>query len=118
MGRMGSCVPRHVMSAALAPHCWNATSFAEPEYVMDFTSPNAFCAFAITVFASCARAPAHRNARQIGTIASFLNTASPSQTGCSMESTHPEYSISTPCRLSETELQGVWPLHRIESWNI
>src|ERR1700733_1278355 len=77
MGRIGSCVPRHVMSAALAPHCWNATSFADPEYVMDFTSPNAFCAFAITAFASCAIAFAHRNAKQNPTPESFLNTASP-----------------------------------------
>src|ERR1700691_5140129 len=67
------------MSRALAPHCWNATSFADPEYVMDFKSPNAFCALAITVFASCAMALAHRNARQITTSAIFLNTASPYQ---------------------------------------
>ena len=28
------------MSAALVPHCWNATSLAVPEYVIDFGSPN------------------------------------------------------------------------------
>src|ERR1044071_7353254 len=44
---------------------------------MDFTSPNAFCALAITVFASCARALPHRDARQIAPTLSFLNTASP-----------------------------------------
>jgi hypothetical protein len=49
-------VPRHIMSAALAAHWWNATSFADPEYVMDFKSPNAFCASSIAVFASCATA--------------------------------------------------------------
>src|SRR6266536_2970165 len=64
------------MSAALAPHCWNATSFADPEYVMDFTSPNAFCALAITVFASCAMTLPHRNARQITATVSFFNTDS------------------------------------------
>src|SRR5678815_4068491 len=74
---MGSCVPLQIISAAFDPHCWNATSFADPEKVMDFTSPNAFCAAAITVFASCARALAHRDARQIETTASFFNTASP-----------------------------------------
>src|SRR5262249_23706011 len=62
------------MSAALAPHCWKATSFADPEYVMDFRSPNAFCAFAITVFASCAMALPHRSARQFATPAILLNT--------------------------------------------
>src|ERR1022692_1355856 len=67
------------MSAVLAPHCWNATSFADPEYVMDFRSPNAFCALAITVFASCAGAVPHRNVRQIATTANFLDTASPLQ---------------------------------------
>ena len=44
---------------------------------MDFRSPNAFCALAITVFASCAMALPHRNARQIAATASFFNTASP-----------------------------------------
>jgi hypothetical protein len=65
------------MSVALAPHCWNDTSFADPEYVMDLTSPNAFCALAITVFASCAIALPHRNAKQIATTANLLNTATP-----------------------------------------
>src|ERR1700730_14331509 len=74
---MGSWVPRQFISAALDPHCWNATSFADPEYVMDFKSPVAFCALAITVFASCALALAHRNERQIPTAASLFNTASP-----------------------------------------
>src|SRR5580693_2131796 len=77
MGRIGSWVPWHVMLAPLAPHCWNATSFAEPEYVMDFTSPSAFCALAITVLASCAMALPHRSARPMATTSSFLNTASP-----------------------------------------
>src|SRR5579862_785616 len=74
---MGSCVPRHVMSAALAPHCWNATSFADPEYVIDFTSPNAFCALAIVVFASWPMAIPLRNPRHIANTAIFLNTVSP-----------------------------------------
>src|SRR5271170_2589159 len=100
---MGSCIPRHVISAALAPHCWNATSSADPEYVMDFKSPNAFCALAITVFASCATAPAHRDARQIATTASFLNTASPYQPVCCIERTVEEYSISPRCRMTGGE---------------
>ena len=83
------------MSAALAPHCWNATSFADPEYVMDFRSPNAFCALAITVFASCAIALPHRNARQIATTASFFNTASPLMNAWLVERTRSGYSIST-----------------------
>src|SRR6267154_4303521 len=65
------------MSAALDPHCWNATSFADPEYVMDLGSPNAFCALAMTVFESCAIAFPHRYARQIATRASLFTTASP-----------------------------------------
>src|SRR3979490_506771 len=65
------------MSAALDPHCWNATSFADPEYVMDLGSPNAFCALAITVFESCAIAFPHRYARQIATRASLFTTATP-----------------------------------------
>src|SRR2546430_6702732 len=65
------------MSAALAPHCWKATFLADPEYVMDFTSPNAFCALAITVFASCAIAFPHRYARQNAITASFFTTAAP-----------------------------------------
>src|SRR6185369_2348192 len=73
----GSCVPRHIMSVELAPHCWNDTSFADPEYVMDFRSPNAFCALAITVFASCATALPPRKARHIAITAIFLNTGSP-----------------------------------------
>src|ERR1700678_807970 len=100
---MGSCVPRQVMSAALAPHCWKATSFADPEYVMDFTSPNAFCALAITVFASCAIAPTHRDARQNATTASFLNTASPYQPECWDRTHRPQYSISPRPRLTGGE---------------
>src|SRR2546421_6305151 len=65
------------MSAAFEPHCWNATSLAAPEYVMDFRSPNASCALATTVFASCAIAFPHRHARQIATTASFFTTATP-----------------------------------------
>src|SRR5438552_15065158 len=65
------------MSTALDPHCWKATSLADPEYVMDFRSPNAFCALAITVFASCAMAFPHRYARHIATTASFFTTATP-----------------------------------------
>src|SRR5277367_4365554 len=96
---MGSCVLLHIMSVELAPHCWNATSLADPEYVMDFRSPNAFCALAITVFASCAMALPHRNARQIATL-DFLNTASPLfslivSASRSVERTHSGYSIST-----------------------
>src|SRR4051812_13699379 len=44
---------------------------------MDLTSPSAFCAFAITVFASCARALPHTSAAPSATIENFLNTASP-----------------------------------------
>src|SRR5437773_8783984 len=65
------------MSAALDPHCWKATSLADPEYVMDFRSPRAFCALAITVFASCAMAFPHRYARQIPTTTSFFTTVTP-----------------------------------------
>src|SRR5712691_8658112 len=64
------------MSAALEPHCWNATSLAAPEYVMDFRSPNAFCALAITAFASCAMALPRRNVRQIAMTESVFDTAS------------------------------------------
>src|ERR1700685_3436498 len=83
------------MLAALAPHCWNATSFAEPEYVMDFTSPKAVCALAITVLASCASAIPQRNARQTLIKTNFLNTASPYEPGCQAQRTRLEYSIST-----------------------
>src|SRR5689334_5276586 len=62
------------MSVEFAPHCWKDTSFADPEYVIDFTSPNAFCALAITVFASCAIAVPHRNAMHNATTASFFDT--------------------------------------------
>src|SRR5438105_6009324 len=65
------------MSAALVPHCWNATSFADPEYVIDLTSPSAFCAFAMTAFASCAAALPHSAATESTTRVSFLNTATP-----------------------------------------
>src|SRR5215813_4020869 len=44
---------------------------------MDFKSPNAFCALAITVFASCAMTFPHRNATQIATAAIFFTTAPP-----------------------------------------
>src|SRR5580658_169068 len=88
---MGSCVPLHIMSAALAPHCWNATSFADPEYVMDFKSPNAFWALAITVFASCAMALPPRNATQIATTVSFFNTASPLANAWLVGRTHPPW---------------------------
>src|SRR5262245_44701281 len=74
---MGSCVPWHIIAAALAPHCWNATSFADPEYVMDLGSPSAFCALAMTVFASCATAFAERHVKQIATSASLFTTATP-----------------------------------------
>src|SRR5262245_40557882 len=73
---MGSWVPLQIMSAAFAPHCWNGTSFADPEYVMDLGSPRAFCAFAMTVLASCAIALPPRHARLIATRASLF-TASP-----------------------------------------
>src|SRR5512135_2963274 len=95
---MGSCVPRQFISAALDPHCWKATSFAAPEYVMDFRSPNAFCALAITVLASCAMALAHSEARQIANTASFFKTASPlidRRLVARVERTRPEYSSST-----------------------
>src|SRR5215467_3256460 len=74
IGRIGSCVPLHVISVAFAPHCWNATSLAVPEYVMDFTSPIAFWALAITVFASCSLAHPQRDAMQIAITLSLLNT--------------------------------------------
>src|ERR1700674_4151846 len=88
---MGSCVPLQIISAAFDPHCWNATSFADPEYVMDFKSPNAFCALATTVFASCAMALAHRNARQITTTVSFFSTASPLIDTWLLGRTHPSW---------------------------
>src|SRR4026208_296734 len=44
---------------------------------MDLGSPNAFCALAITDFASCAAAFPTKYARQIATRASRFNTASP-----------------------------------------
>jgi hypothetical protein len=31
IGRIGLCGPWQVICVALAPHCWKATSFAEPE---------------------------------------------------------------------------------------
>src|SRR5437764_13896624 len=65
------------MSAALDPHCWKATSLAEPEYVTDFTSPSAFCALAMTVFASCASALTERYARQIAKTAIFFAIDTP-----------------------------------------
>src|SRR5690606_23189333 len=46
------------------PHCWNATSRAEPEYVMDCTLPKARRAFSMTVAASCAAAIPHRDVAQ------------------------------------------------------
>src|SRR6186713_1690999 len=45
---------------------------------MDFRSPDALCALAMTVLASCAIAFTHRNAMQIVTTANFFNTASSS----------------------------------------
>src|ERR1051325_4058047 len=72
IGRIGSCVPRQFMSVEVAPHCWDATSFADPEYVIDLTSPSAFCAFAMTVFASCAAALAATDDRHTAIRASFL----------------------------------------------
>src|SRR5438128_874747 len=44
---------------------------------MDFTSPSAFCASAITVLASCAIALPHRNARQTALTKVFLTTKPP-----------------------------------------
>src|SRR5689334_24789624 len=44
---------------------------------MDFTSPSAFCAFAMTVLASCALAIPLRNPRLTTATESFVNTASP-----------------------------------------
>src|SRR5262249_12154515 len=44
---------------------------------MDFKSPDAFCALAMTVFASCAMTFPHRNATQIATAAIFFTTATP-----------------------------------------
>src|SRR5688572_3330042 len=44
---------------------------------MDFTSPNAFCALAMTVLASCAIAMPVGQARQIANRASLFNTAIP-----------------------------------------
>src|SRR5262245_57973167 len=40
---------------------------------MDFTSPSAFCALAITVLASCAMALPHKAARPIAATANVLN---------------------------------------------
>src|SRR5215468_9376834 len=85
------------MSAALAPHCWKATSFADPEYVMDLRSPNAFCAFAITVFASCAMALPHRSARQFATPAILLNTTLSSFSLVARPIPHIVYPLGLPC---------------------
>src|SRR4030095_3883132 len=79
MGRIGSCMPWQLGCAAFAPHCWNATSLADPAYVMDATSPSAFCALAMTVLASCAHAEPDRHAKQTAIVASFFSTASPSR---------------------------------------
>jgi hypothetical protein len=65
------------MSVELAPHCWNATSLAAPEYVIAFTSPRAFWALAMTVLASCARAVPDTHARLRAMTESFFNTAFP-----------------------------------------
>src|SRR5580700_9922009 len=62
---------------------------------MDFRSPKAFCALAITVFASCAMALPHRNAAQIAATGTFLYTASPLNNPGAVERTRPEYSISS-----------------------
>ena len=48
-----------------------------PEKVIDLGSPSAFCALAITVFASCAIAVPPRNPRQTTSRASFFTTATP-----------------------------------------
>src|SRR5688572_27668517 len=69
------------MAAALAPHCWNDTSLAEPEYVIEVGLPKAFCAAAMTALASCAIAIPLEYARQIAARASFFNTTSPPCTG-------------------------------------
>src|SRR3989304_1612403 len=82
MGRIGSCIPRQFIAVALAPHCWNETSFADPEYVMDWGLPNAFCALATTVLVSCAIALPHRNAKQIATRGSFFTTVAPPYMRC------------------------------------
>src|SRR5690606_2765435 len=58
--------------AAFAPHCWNETSRAEPEYVIDRTLPSALCAFAMTVLASCAIAIPARDDAQSAASASFF----------------------------------------------
>src|SRR5215472_11246445 len=60
---------------------------------MDFRSPMAFWALAITVWASCAMALAHRNASPLAVTTSFLNTASPLGNGA-VKQTRSEYSIS------------------------
>jgi hypothetical protein len=61
----------------LAPHCWNATSLAEPEYVIDVGAPNAFFALAMTAFASCAHALLPSAATQSVTNANFFTTTTP-----------------------------------------
>src|SRR5687768_13948036 len=44
---------------------------------MDLGSPSAFCALAMTVFASCAIAVPHRQATQVATSTRFFTTAAP-----------------------------------------
>src|SRR4051812_7039678 len=90
------------MSVELAPHCWNATSFADPEYVMDFTSPRAFCALAMTAFASCAIAFPHRHAMPIAAQASFLTTVIPPYNGMRIVLGGP---IERACRLVSSSLE-------------
>src|SRR6185369_7453956 len=106
IGRIGSCVPRQFISALLAPHCWNATSFADPEYVMDLTSPNAFWALAMTVLASCAIAfPANITtwARPSARRASFLTTDSSLYKDCRL------YSGDRRVESASALLTQIWP---------
>src|SRR5580765_6780863 len=93
------------MSVLLAPHCWNDTSFADPEYVMDFTSPSAFWALAMTALASCAVAFPLSHARPIAIKTSFLTTEPP-YNGCGLYSEEPS-SANRPARLTKIFRSGL-----------
>jgi hypothetical protein len=70
--------PRQIMSAALAPHCWKATSFADPEYVIGFGIAQGLLRgghHGLRVL-SPSRSP-DRHARQSGHDASLFTTAPP-----------------------------------------
>src|SRR5215831_4538610 len=113
MGRIGSCVPRHTMLALLAPHCWKATSLADPEYVMDLTSPSAFWALAMTALASCAAAVPGRAAspaRLIAIRAFLMTVTSPIRNdGCGL------YSGKGRVGIRWRAFDGIWSVRDVST---